>query len=639
MRLAITTMLLCCLGLVSAADPPSKPDDISPEGRKAAESYVNGAKARLLIGLEEDAGEVRKHKAESLAIPGLVKLFKDDNELIRLSAVQRIGLLGPAARTAVPDLIEATKDKAAAVSSSALASLCLLAPLPKDKTAFVVEAWLRSKPDVFGRETVNLSRLGPDAIPALVKVISGSDDTARLRVLSAMSDMFSDFNFGPEALEAVPEYVKLMQRKEERVVYFSICSLARVGPDTIPDLVKALSHPNAEVRRIAQLQLAVLYRPADRTAAIPALIAMVKDPEEGLRVDAARALGDYGPAAKSAIPALIEATRQKSPMYLASSACQALGEIDPQATESLTVLIERLKADGDARESAAAALWHAGPKAKDAAAPLREVIDGNKDRKHLELRLLAIGALVAVDRDAAKKDVPALRAALEDDWVLRYRAIPTAATFLALEPDNKEAKAILKRFVDGGSAYERVPAAEALVKSGADAKPLATQMFEALTPDKPIASFEARVGYAQMARFIYKVDPSKSEALVKLFGPVVGDRFFDSRLRAEVADLLADIGAKDGVSAALVAGLTTYTPMVTTAVTRALVKIGAPAVPDLVKALSSERAGVRYQAAKVLAEIGPKASAAVPALRTLLKDPYPFVASAGDSALAKIQPK
>jgi HEAT repeat protein len=205
--------------------------------------------------------------------------------------------------------------------------------------------------------------------------------------------------------------------------------------------------------------------------------------------------------------------------------------------------------------------------------------------------------------------------------------------------DNKEAKKLLNDFVSFGSPEDRTVAAEVLVKNGADPKPLAARMFEALNPAKPLVPYQAREGDARMARLIAKHDPSKAETLAKLFAPVIGQTYFDMRLRAEAVELLADFSPPEVAVPVLIAGFGTYTPMVTAATLRALAKIGAPAVPELKKALTAERAGIRYLAAQALAQIGPAARAALPALKAASRDAQPFVARAATAALARIEAK
>jgi hypothetical protein len=78
------------------------------------------------------------------------------------------------------------------------------------------------------------------------------------------------------------------------------------------------------------------------TAAIPALVKLLKDQNAGVRVNAASALGDMSPEATTAIAALKEVLDDKD-VSARYSAAYALGKI---GLEALPVLTELLK-DGD----------------------------------------------------------------------------------------------------------------------------------------------------------------------------------------------------------------------------------------------------------------------------------------------------
>lgn len=67
-------------------------------------------------------------------------------------------------------------------------------------------------------------------------------------------------------------------------------------------------------------------------------------------------------------------------------------------------------------------------------------------------------------------------------------------------------------------------------------------------------------------------------------------------------------------------------------------RIGVDAVPELIKALGNPDAGLRVQAARALAVIGPKAGAAVPSLISLLSDDDEAVRRAAARALGQIGP-
>jgi hypothetical protein len=70
----------------------------------------------------------------------------------------------------------------------------------------------------------------------------------------------------------------------------------------------------------------------------------------------------------------------------------------------------------------------------------------------------------------------------------------------------------------------------------------------------------------------------------------------------------------------------------------ALGRIGAPAVPPLIDALSSVDPNVRKKAIEVLGRMGEDAAPAVPALTALLDDPDPAVRKAAARTLGQIGP-
>ncbi len=64
-------------------------------------------------------------------------------------------------------------------------------------------------------------------------------------------------------------------------------------------------------------------------SAVPALAQVLSDPDAGVRVVAAMALGDLGENARSAVPALLVATQDREP-FIRKAAQDALKNIDPQ---------------------------------------------------------------------------------------------------------------------------------------------------------------------------------------------------------------------------------------------------------------------------------------------------------------------
>ena len=85
-------------------------------------------------------------------------------------------------------------------------------------------------------------------------------------------------------------------------------------------------------------------------------------------------------------------------------------------------------------------------------------------------------------------------------------------------------------------------------------------------------------------------------------------------------------GAYEGrTPAQLLAGLTSWSPAVRKRSSQALAKSEGDFVPTLLKMLAGTARYARYGACEALGALGPKADAAAPQLRTLLKDPDPWL--------------
>jgi len=109
-------------------------------------------------------------------------------------------------------------------------------------------------------------------------------------------------------------------------------------------------------------------------AALPALTRALKNESGYLRIQAAYAMHKIDPANKKSVPVLIEATNDKNP-YLRVRAAQALSKIEPAGKFALSVLISELKnQDRDLRIYAAFALGELGPKAIAAIPALTELL-------------------------------------------------------------------------------------------------------------------------------------------------------------------------------------------------------------------------------------------------------------------------
>ncbi len=109
----------------------------------------------------------------------------------------------------------------------------------------------------------------------------------------------------------------------------TIDALSRIGTPSVPALIAVLHDPDPELRRDAAQALARIG--SDASEAVPDLIAALDDQDASVRKFATRALGEIGPAAGRAVPALINELRQN-----AKATEQAAKAAAAEAAESAT---------------------------------------------------------------------------------------------------------------------------------------------------------------------------------------------------------------------------------------------------------------------------------------------------------------
>jgi len=121
--------------------------------------------------------------------------------------------------------------------------------------------------------------------------------------------------FGPEAREATPELMELVRRGELKDEATGALTAIGASPEaTVPPLIEQFVKQGCEHRTG---QGTFIYSPSVENAlvriggpAVPALLNLLNGPDKDMRVCAAAALGEVGPAARAAVPALIRAVER-----------------------------------------------------------------------------------------------------------------------------------------------------------------------------------------------------------------------------------------------------------------------------------------------------------------------------------------
>ena len=116
----------------------------------------------------------------------------------------------------------------------------------------------------------------------------------------------------------------------------AIEALVKIGPDAVDALIHGLSDENPQIREMSAWTLSEIKTPAARI--VPALITVLTDPDENIRVVGSVALQNVG---EPAVPYLIEALASET-AEIRLNAAYALGEIGTPLDTILPALIGTL---------------------------------------------------------------------------------------------------------------------------------------------------------------------------------------------------------------------------------------------------------------------------------------------------------
>ena len=206
--------------------------------------------------------QVRQTESAGQVIAVLTELIQETSPNRSAAAVAALGEFGPAAESGVPALIRALSWKRPPFN------------LPLVDPAVVIKA--------LGRIAA-----GPKSAGGVIAGLRGVVRTGRPEVQSAVADALGDF--GPAAESAVPDLILAIEEaareKHFDVTWRASVALGRIAPST-----KSAGEAIAALGRLLRI------RPA----------------EANFQIAAADALADFGPAAESAVPDLIQVLKESS---------------------------------------------------------------------------------------------------------------------------------------------------------------------------------------------------------------------------------------------------------------------------------------------------------------------------------------
>lgn len=570
----------------------------------------------LIVALKDSSSEVREQAAEALgwidppsphASRALATALKDTNAKVAAKACQSLSFVGE--REAAPSLLAAFQGGRAEVAIEASRALWLLGP----KAESVVPALLsaaQGPPDKSGPARDLLASFDPSIVPVLVKALGDGEAAQR----EAAADMLG--RIGPPARTAVPTLLAALKDQSSAAALMAARAVAEIDPTrsapAVPLLADALDVPGAAA--------ALAKIGPDARTAVPALIAALKPhkanaAQDLIRFNARLALARIGTAA---VPALIAELKNKRE-GVAPLVGEALGWILPPPKQAVAALRVSLQDDRTHAAVYARSLGRLGSLAQSAIPDLLDLLADGAGRPE------AAVALVRIDPKLSDKAVPPLIPDLQSD-------------------DDKQRQAAVLALARLGPAAQ--PAADALVTllrdrllNEVEIKALGEVWTQAVLGVAGLLK-DPQLEIRQRAILaLGQIGPAAREALSPLIA-ALSDR--DDAVRVGAAQIMQALGPQASQAVpALIANLQARQPEVRATAAAAFGHIEADAKEacwPLVECLLDPDERVRYAAALSLGRIDPHYTQAVPALRDALNDSEPMVQLAAIDSLGRIEP-
>ncbi|MHC5012427.1 MAG: HEAT repeat domain-containing protein, partial [Planctomycetota bacterium] len=204
------------------------------------------------------------------ALPVLVDLMSHGNSDVRAAAAQILREMGWSAQDAVPALIQALGDEVDSVRFYASDAL---------------------------------AKIGPPAVPALIRAAEHGDARTRPRAIEALA------GGGVATREALPLLLRALRGEDSALREAAVSALAGVRPTSqtiVSALVEVVGQECARRARRSDFLHRALMQTFQRLGreAVPFLVPCLKHEDAGARAIAAEVLGELGAQAEEALPAL-----------------------------------------------------------------------------------------------------------------------------------------------------------------------------------------------------------------------------------------------------------------------------------------------------------------------------------------------
>lgn len=650
------------------------PDGDAPPGERTRGSvygFIRTLQTEADAVAAEGLGKLGPGASE--AVPALVEALATKDDAVARSAAWALGRIGPRAQEALPAIKGALKADDAYVRITAAAALAKIDNAAIEPMPVLISALTTGQAGERVAAANAAAEIGPrakGAVAALIAVLKNGTPEERTASANALGTIGPNASPAAEALRSARTWEGSGHRGE--VMLSAQRALLKIqwpeggAPpeegtgEAVRRLIMELQSDAAASRQRAANGLAGMANAARE--AVPALLEALRDREgSGARPQIVKALGAIGPESRSAVPELVAILRDDGRKPLHEPAIETLGRIGPGAKEAVSILVEALSREAPLSGASALALQSICPDSGSLVAPLLAAL---KAADSAAVRAAAAEALGRVGPGAATA-IGDLAAVLSSDGNAGVR-MAVARALGKIGPKSAGVLGVLTRALQdqdarvretaavtlgdmGSSAREAVDRLAAVLKEDADpaVRRHAAKALTQISPtDRMVARAlqralrsedrELRMGTVQA---LAAVGPDAKEMAGHLVTTFRRDEDLDVRLAAARAVQAIDPSNQVFIFA-LRSALRDKTPKARKLAADIIAQLGAKAVeavPNLIKALKEdEETEVRMAVAQALARVAPGTEEVMGALKEASQDADRDLVEAARSLLKRM---
>ena len=345
--------------------PASRPGGV---GKPDLKNLMKGLKDENADTRAESLLDLRAMGADARpALPVLIQMMNDPDNLVRSLADEALKKIGPPTLNQVDQIVACLKARHPRVRAHAVIALSKLGPDAGNVLSYLDPLLRDPDPDVRRNVFLSWKEIGLNAESLTPNLFTSWDDApADLResLRNALADV------SPENEGAVPVLLQALQVRDVMVRRLAVSSVTRFGQagkaalarSAYPVLLKLLAEDGSTSVRREAAAAVVAVNPAGREA-VPLLARALRGDAE-LRLEAALSLEKMGSAAEAAVSELIGVLTSRgipadSDSEFRQQVVATLGSIGPAAKTAVPILIEDVQ-DQRRRPNALAALAKIG---------------------------------------------------------------------------------------------------------------------------------------------------------------------------------------------------------------------------------------------------------------------------------------